>query len=1229
MEGNQQAEDKSLKTLADESLEHCTVHETVNPCAVPETDINHITPHPQVPGGIPILECMPTKEDSPNQRQICEKAAMKAEEYRSPLKPAHLQEREAYQKDLAKLDTEIPGAKRQRIRFSSIQCQKYVHADGSEKTWASSTSSDTSQDRSLSEDSMSSEPAPCYPASGDSETYLSIIHSLETKLYITEEKLKDVTMKLESQQGHNQDTLLALHHQWASTEAQLREQLQDSLTQVSLLVSQLENERQGKLKLMAKHASELGGFQGRNNQALMCLKQCGEQLRTLPRSDQEGGGEILLDALSSMEITLSNAIQALQGTLSLPDLQPRESPQPQEGSLLENDIPVPLKRQTEFSEQDQLKLLSKRVAFEACLINQIAESLRDSTSEITLTLREIHGMVDAVLLEPSNVSHTAVTLANILSKKLVLEDEFWSQVEELRKHLSKKEKEEKMEMESSDSLQGLIHTIADSALVQAELGFVAQKMRESFHQRLKAIEEDLHNTKTALQQHKCMLEEIIKAYQTPQFNGVMDQISKVLEIQEGTSKSIQASWDRCVQQHRTEDCGLQSLSSQALTAVLAELSQQLKDRAKVLEEIAAALLSLSPEEALKDCQKLLKFSRTPPYLSCMGDLERYSSLLVQDAIIQAQVCYGAYRARLEYEKEAWLNKESLQNMDALCQERIRAVAVLREEYEDLLRKQQNEYAEMIAILEKENVDLKAKVAQLESQRKLLEEEERQQSRKMLELQGRYEEEMQTVVEQLNRTEDTLKAERTKGLHQLDAIIRDKQNLERYHLEQIQTLEDKFQVKMKELQIIHNEELQTLQDHYSRNLQGLQESVDEYRKQHPESLPRDAPKAGPLESHTEGQLEGGPQGSEGELSSMHGLRERIQELEAQIDVMRDELEHKHLEGSASTLREKYQKDFENLKATCERGFAAMEETHQKKIEDLQRQHQRELEKLREEKDRLLAEETAATISAIEAMKNAHREELERELEKTQRSQISSNNSDVEALRRQYLEELQSVQRELEVLSEQYSQKCLENAHLAQALEAERQALRQCQRENQELNAHNQELNNRLATEITRLRALLTREGGAEAASTPLTQGKDAYELEVLLRVKESEIQYLKQEISSLKDELQTVLRDKKYASDKYKDIYTELSIVKAKADCDINRLKEQLKAATEALGEKSPENTTGSRYDIMKSKSSPDFLKKDKTNVGRYYRNLRSKSLKEGLTVQERLKLFESKDLKKD
>uniref|UniRef100_A0A8C0Q091 Myosin phosphatase Rho-interacting protein n=1 Tax=Canis lupus familiaris TaxID=9615 RepID=A0A8C0Q091_CANLF len=351
---------------------------------------------------------------------------------------------------------------------------------------------------------------------------------------------------------------------------------------------------------------------------------------------------------------------------------------------------------------------------------------------------------------------------------------------------------------------------------------------------------------------------------------------------------------------------------------------------------------------------------------------------------------------------------------------------------------------------------------------------------------------------------------------------------------------------------------------------------------------------------------------GDRLSTHELTSLLEkELEQSQKEASDLLEQNRLlqdQLRVALGREQSAREGYVLQATCERGFAAMEETHQKKIEDLQRQHQRELEKLREEKDRLLAEETAATISAIEAMKNAHREEMERELEKSQRSQISSINSDIEALRRQYLEELQSVQRELEVLSEQYSQKCLENAHLAQALEAERQALRQCQRENQELNAHNQELNNRLAAEIARLRTLLTGDAGGEATGSPLTQGKDAYELEVLLRVKESEIQYLKQEISSLKDELQTALRDKKYASDKYKDIYTELSIVRAKADCDISRLKEQLKAATEALGEKSPENTPVSGYDIMKSKSNPDFLKKDRSCVSRQLRNIRSKMM---------------------
>ncbi|XP_040852938.1 golgin subfamily A member 4-like isoform X1 [Ochotona curzoniae] len=1113
------------------------------------------------------------------------------EEGTAPPKSAEVSSREGHVQSSAKPDAGAAGGKRQRIRFSTIQCQKYVQPEGSEKTWTSSTSSDTSQERSPSEESVCSEAAPgALPAASDAETYLSIIHSLETKLYVTEEKLKDVTLRLESQQGQSREALLALHQQWAGAEAQLREQLRASLLQVGSLAAQLEQERRERASGVESHVGELGDFQVKNSQALSCLESCREQLRLLPRAgqDKQDAGPT---SLAGMESALVSVMQALQ-----PWPGPADSGVQawlEERRLVEGGAGPPAQGpQPELSEQQQVKLLSDQIALEASLISQIADSLKSTTLDVSRVLSEL-SRAGELSLEAERGTHLALAPAEAWARKVLVDGEFWSQVESLRKHLGTLGGE--AASVPGGGQQHVPQGLAEATWVRAELSFATQSVRESFQHRLQSVQETLQGTQRALRQHKCMLGEILRAYQTPDFERVVQRVSEALGPAVGSEDSVRTFWELSPSEALGPDTeGTQEplrgpqQNPQALVAIQEELAQQLKEKARLLEEISAALPSLPPWESLGGCRRLLQASHELSYSACLGGLGQYSSLLVQDAIVQAQVCYAACKIRLEYERELRFYRESWQSGGTSCQEQA-----LREEYEELLHKQKSEYLQLIAIIERENAELKARASQLGQQQA---ESERSES---------------------TPPQGSCVAEHSRVGSQLGASARDSQDLERHHGQQMQTLEDRFQLKVKELQTIHQEELRALQEHYSHSLRHLQETLGLGPQPLPEALP--APGA---------TWPAQPAVALGEADSMTGLRERIQELEAQMDMMREELGHKELEGDTASLREKYQRDLENLKATCERGFAAMEETHQKKIEDLQRQHQRELEKLREEKDRLLAEETAATISAIEAMKNAHREEMERELEKSQRSQISSINSDIEALRRQYLEELQSVQRELEVLSEQYSQKCLENAHLAQALEAERQALRQCQRENQELNAHNQELNNRLASEITRLRTLLTGDGGGEAAGSPLTQGKDAYELEVLLRVKESEIQYLKQEISSLKDELQTALRDKKYASDKYKDIYTELSIAKAKADCDISRLKEQLKAATEALGEKPPESAAVG-YDIMKSKSNPDFLKKDRSCVGRQLRNIRSKSLKEGLTVQERLKLFESRDLKKD
>uniref|UniRef100_A0A665TMF4 Myosin phosphatase Rho interacting protein n=1 Tax=Echeneis naucrates TaxID=173247 RepID=A0A665TMF4_ECHNA len=250
------------------------------------------------------------------------------------------------------------------------------------------------------------------------------------------------------------------------------------------------------------------------------------------------------------------------------------------------------------------------------------------------------------------------------------------------------------------------------------------------------------------------------------------------------------------------------------------------------------------------------------------------------------------------------------------------------------------------------------------------------------------------------------------------------------------------------------------------------------------------------------------------------------------------------------------------------FASMEESHLKVVEELQRRHQQEVEHLLVERDQLLEEESAATATAIEAIKNAHRLELEREVQRRRQSENNNGNTILEELHQQHSEELASYQRELDVLSQQFCLKCLENSHLVQALDAERKALCQCQQENQDLRTRNQELSSHLAAEITRLCCL------AKQDDLPLSQGMDIYEMEITLRVKESEVQSLKQEIMSLKDELQSAQRDKRNATKKYKDIYTELSIVRAQTEREMDELRENLRLAHQALDQTPPHSCFG-------------------------------------------------------
>ncbi|XP_061088770.1 TRIO and F-actin-binding protein-like isoform X2 [Conger conger] len=247
----------------------------------------------------------------------------------------------------------------------------------------------------------------------------------------------------------------------------------------------------------------------------------------------------------------------------------------------------------------------------------------------------------------------------------------------------------------------------------------------------------------------------------------------------------------------------------------------------------------------------------------------------------------------------------------------------------------------------------------------------------------------------------------------------------------------------------------------------------------------------------------------------------------------------------------------------RSLEVMERAHKQALEELQKQHDRELRELESEKEKLLREETQATARAMEALEKAHREELERELEKVRRQ--AGGDADTRAPHGEQQLETQSLQRELDDLSERYSQKCLElNRAEQSSAEREREISRR-EREMTQLRKENQELQSRLTEEINRMRPSITGQGSEDTVSLS-NHELSSCDLEMLLRVKENELQYLHRETSCLRDELHSLNKEKRSACDRYKEVYAELGRMKSRSEQEIEALKEHLKLAMAALQE---------------------------------------------------------------
>lgn len=128
--------------------------------------------------------------------------------------------------------------------------------------------------------------------------------------------------------------------------------------------------------------------------------------------------------------------------------------------------------------------------------------------------------------------------------------------------------------------------------------------------------------------------------------------------------------------------------------------------------------------------------------------------------------------------------------------------------------------------------------------------------------------------------------------------------------------------------------------------------------------------------------------------------------------------------------------------------AIESSHKRKIADIETKHKSETQRLLIEKEQALAEETQATLQALESMRKAHQNEVEREVNRFKQEFLrqfnNENREQLELLAATKTEkELDEVRQDILSLSEKYSSKCVEAISLEEKLRNVHQKLRHAQ------------------------------------------------------------------------------------------------------------------------------------------------------------------------------------------
>ncbi|XP_067672878.1 uncharacterized protein [Haliotis asinina] len=556
-------------------------------------------------------------------------------------------------------------------------------------------------------------------------------------------------------------------------------------------------------------------------------------------------------------------------------------------------------------------------------------------------------------------------------------------------------------------------------------------------------------------------------------------------------------------------------ADKSINIFVKSLSGILAKEASSKRTLAAQLANNTPETPGNIVGRIPDVSKYPPRLS------RYADSIVRESVFQAQLTYTLHKAKLQHDSELEQLKHDypLRKPEIMHEESrdsdidfhgvlLPLEEVMENKYEDEL--------EVLQVIDKQVTVLKDVVkdaksrnwSQVEDQLRLLEETFQHQ---MVAAQERHDVQMEVFKQELMKVErmwEDRENERVGFEGECGQLHVYLESMRANHDEEVERMKQDVMTAVSAIRA--NEEtqmiaqVQKLKEQLATQTENLKTFLEDVKKESSKASQPDLVRK-----------------VEQQLVQLHSTAMSL-DLET-IPVMPKPSVPDSAEGNQPAV---------NVSPTVEAGRG-------EKVMDLC-QHDNEFEQLKREKEEALAEEMRNTKAALDAMRKAYEEELGEEKEKYREALMTMYTDDyVNEFKSRHQHEMEKMSEELAQVQMHYQSKCEDYKLLEVKLEQTKQ---EYENHYKQLILSNDHLNMMLNKEIDGLKDFIRNKPNMSSGGG--TMEEDLFDAQILIRVKDAELQKLRSQVKNFENSLQRSTEEHRQAMTQYLQVLKENHELKA-------------------------------------------------------------------------------------